>query len=462
MVAKGNLRGSVRVSGQTTETQAPPRGGRRLSVVLCSLPAAYFVVAAFYAALNFSDFGEAIPQFVRYILAPTAIAGALLWAAFRTSRSTALIVGVNACAVMAGLFLHEGFASYQLVRSVAATSSATDDPHIAALGVERALPPRATLRRLNRALSDNATLATAFLGGLPGEEALLCGRPGDGWVSYKADKYGYNNPNSVYDADVIDIAVLGDSFVEGMCQKAGEDVAALIRKSGRNAVSLGFRGNGPLTEYATIGRYGPALRPKLTAVVYYAGNDGENLETEIGTPWLREALSPDADFGALSPTAERIDAARRAVERFWGDEGVATKTYEARLWRNFFALIQTSSVLGLHYPATPKPLAQYEDILRRMRALTRSWGGDLVVLYVSRAERFRGALPHEFAFRANERHVADAARRAGVDFINMAIEFKRRGDPRSFYASDGHFSEKGAALAAALIAERADAKVGAE
>jgi hypothetical protein len=450
------------VSGQTTKAQAASRDRSRLGGVLCALPAAYFIVAAFYAALNFSDFGGATPQFIRYILAPIVIAGALVWAAFRSSRSTALIVGVNACAVMAGLFLHEGFASYQLVRSVAATSRASDDPQIAALAVEHALPPRATLRRLNRAIGDEAALATAFLGGLPGEDALLCVRPGEGWVSYKADRYGFNNPNTVYDADIIDIAVLGDSFVEGMCQKAGEDVAALIRKSGRNALSLGFRGNGPLMEYATLGRYGPALRPKLTAIVYYAGNDGENLETEIGTPWLREALSPDADFGALSPTAERIDAARRAVERFWRDEGVATKTYEARLWRNFFALIQTASVLGLHYPATPKALPQYEDILRRMRALTQSWGGDLVVLYVSRAERFRGALPHEFAFRANERHVADAARRAGVDVINMASEFKRRGDPRAFYASDGHFSEKGAALAAELIAKRADATGGVE
>ncbi|NWG92540.1 MAG: SGNH/GDSL hydrolase family protein [Parvularculaceae bacterium] len=450
------------MSGQKTDAPSASRSGFGLGAVLCALPAAYFGVAASYAVVNFSDFGGAVPQFIRYILAPTAIAGALLWTAFRAGRSTALIVGVNACAVMTALFLYEGFATYRLARSAAAIPNAPENPHIAELGVERALPPRATLRRLNRAIGGDVSLATAFLGGVPHENALLCVRPDGGLVTYKADKYGFNNPNAVYDAGILDIAVLGDSFVEGMCQKAGEDVAALLRKSGRNAASLGFRGNGPLIEYATLGRFGPSFRPKLTAILYYAGNDSENLETEIETPWLRNALAPGADFGELSPSAGQIDAARRAVAGFWGGDGVATKTYEARLWRNFFAMSHTSAVLGLHYPATPKALPQYEAVLKKMRELTGSWGGDVVVLYVPRAERFRGALPNEFAFRVNERHVTDAASRAGVDVINLASEFKRQGDPRSFYASDGHFSEKGAALAARLIAERAAAKDGTE
>ncbi len=419
--------------------------GRRVAAILCLLPGAYFALTAGYAVLNFAEFGSAAPLFIRYVLVPLAFAAFLVWAAFKAKPSTALMTGIYVCAILGALFLHEAVANYQLLKKVIATSESTVDPRISALHVRNALPPGATARQLNLAIGESgASLANSFLGGIPNEDVLLCVRPDAGAVVYKADRYGFNNPNSIYDAGPLDLIVVGDSFVEGMCQKSGEDVASLARKSLPKTASLGLRGNGPLMELATLGRYGPQLQPKLTVLIYYAGNDWENLESELTSPWLRESLLPKAPFGSPALHPEKIDAARKAVADFWAREGTASKTYEVRVLRNFFALTQTWAVLGLHYPAQPKPIPEFETVIERMRDLTKSWGGDLVILYVPRAERFRGALPNTFAFADSEKFVADAAKRAEVKFISLAPNMERSGDPRSFYAPDGHFSEKGA------------------
>lgn len=435
-----------------TDTSAGKSRSRWLGRALCLAPALYFLATAAYAINHYADFGSAAPQFIRYIAGPLVIAGGLLWAAFLAPASVSVIVGINAAAVMAGLFLHEAVANKRVMDRMASRAEAINDPELVELGIREAPPPGATVGSLNKSMN-RKSLETAFLGGVPHKEVLLCMRQDIGPVIYRSDRFGFNNPDSVYEEGRLDVALLGDSFTEGMCLRPGDDVGGQLRALSFDAASFGFRGNGPLLELAALGRFGAATRPKLVVLVYYAGNDWENLEKESKIAWLAEAVKSNASFGSALYSTEQITDVESRIAGLWDRQAQGTKTYRARLLRNFFALSQTAAILGIHYPAIPARQPLFDDALKRMKALSESWGGHFVLLYVPRAERFRGALPNEFIFDASRRFVYEGAASAGVPVLDLAEGFGNTEHPMTYYAADGHFSETGAAAVARIISD---------
>ncbi len=420
---------------------------------LCIIAASYFLLTAGYALTDVTSFGGTIPHFLRYIAVPLAIAGGLLWGAFRTKAETRLMVGVNAVAILAALFAHEAVANAGFAKSVALAVETAEAKIAKGLDENTSLPPGVTIRRLNKEFGAKS-LDDAVLGGLPRREVTMCFDPAQGPVTYRADRFGFNNPDDVYDR-AVEIAVFGDSFVEGFCLQPGADVAGRLRADGHNAASFGMRGNGPLIELAGLGRFGGALEPRTSVVMYYAGNDWTNLEREAATPWIVGALKEDADFGPAEWSDRHLRSADSVIEELWRSSGMAaSKKYRRRAIRNYVALAQTWSVLGLHYPSAPKRQPIFDDVLARMKNLTASWNGELILVYIPRAERFRGVLPNDFVYDADRRIVAKAAREAGLPFIDLASAFSDDNDPLANFGPDGHFSEEGSDLAARLIVEK--------
>lgn len=423
--------------------------------VLCAVPFLYLASIAGYALLNFVDFAGAAPQFVRYIAAPLALACFFLWGAISRGGARAAAIGAYGCAVLAGLFLHEAVATSRLTRSVSASLASMHENTEATAVFRQTLPPGVTARGLAFEFDHN-DLKTVLLGGIPFRETLLCSGDSDNLISYRADRFGFNNPDEVYSAGALDVAIFGDSFVEGMCLKPGDDVATRVRSSLPRTASFGFRGAGPMMELAALGRFGPALRPKLSVIVYYAGNDWENLEVELRQPWLRPALDGEARFGEAGVTASQIARAEEVVEKLWRDDAENLERYRARVLRNFFALSQTWLTIGLHYPAAPKAQPEFETIVVRMRDLAASWGGEVLFIYVPRAERFRGGFDNDFVFDQARAPFFTAIEKAGVSAIDLVEHMETDADPISFFAQDGHFSAKGANFLASLIIDYAD------
>ncbi len=426
---------------------------RRIAIALCAAPAAYALTVVGYAVANANDYMSATPQFIRYFVGPLAIASALMIVALRSKVNTALQVGVYALAVLAAFFAHEALAQYRVFNSLNKTIDAFDTSALASAGP--AMPPRATIRMLNEAAGTDQ-LSSAILSGIPDTEVYLCDRPDVGRLTYRADRYGFNNRDAVYDAPKLDVALIGDSFMEGLCLAPGDDVAGVLRSKGYAAASLGMRGNGPLVELASLGRFGPTLRPATTVYVYYAGNDHKNLENEAVEPWLLAGLQDGADYGPAQLTPSQMKTATAAVEQFWRRHGPLPASYRDRAARNFFALVQTWAALGLHYPAVEEPQPLLGDVVARLQTLTASWDGDLIAVYVPRAERFRGVFPHGFVHDRERRAIVGMFTATGAEVIDLAEAFSGARAAGTYYAADGHFSEAGAAALADLIAAAVD------
>ena len=96
-----------------------------------------------------------------------------------------------------------------------------------------------------------------------------------------SDRFGFNNPDDEWDQTKIEYLLVGDSFTHGACVNRPNDIGSVLRKlSGNSVLNLGYGGNGPLIQYATLREY---LKPGIKNILwlYFEGNDLEDLKFEL-------------------------------------------------------------------------------------------------------------------------------------------------------------------------------------
>ena len=111
------------------------------------------------------------------------------------------------------------------------------------------------------------------------------------YSKYQSDRYGFNNPDSEWDKKEIEYMLLGDSFAHGFCVNRPNDIASLLRNlSKKSVLNLGYAGNGPLIEYATLKEY---IKPNVKKIIwfYYEGNDIKDLGKEVNSEILIKYLT---------------------------------------------------------------------------------------------------------------------------------------------------------------------------
>ena len=127
------------------------------------------------------------------------------------------------------------------------------------------------------------------LGGISKVKTIFCNE--NGYYSiYLADRYGFNNPDEQWDKSVIEFFLAGDSYAHGACVNRPFDLASNLRKINNSSVlNLGYAGNGPLKQLASIKEY---LNPKVKKIIwfYYSGNDFKDLREEKFSNILKNYL----------------------------------------------------------------------------------------------------------------------------------------------------------------------------
>ena len=127
------------------------------------------------------------------------------------------------------------------------------------------------------------------LSNISNSQTMFCNE--NGYYSiYLSDRYGFNNPDNEWDSEEIEYLLVGDSFTHGACVNRPDDIASVLRLlSNKSVLNLGYSGNGPLIEYATLKEY---LIPKVKNIlwIYYEGNDLEDLKNELKLKTLKRYL----------------------------------------------------------------------------------------------------------------------------------------------------------------------------
>ena len=66
------------------------------------------------------------------------------------------------------------------------------------------------------------------LSGISKENTIYCNEQGY-YAKYYSDRYGFNNPDNVWDGDSTKYLLIGDSFVHGACVNRPNDIGSNLR-----------------------------------------------------------------------------------------------------------------------------------------------------------------------------------------------------------------------------------------
>ncbi len=145
--------------------------------------------------------------------------------------------------------------------------------------------PQILLKKKNNEIKN---LELFPLSGISNIKTIFCNEEGF-FSSYISDRYGFNNPDEVWNKEEIDTIIIGDSFVHGMCVNRPNDIPSVIRNfTKKNVINLGYRGNGPLIEYATLREY--LFKPIKNLIWVYYENDLMDLHNELKNETLRNYI----------------------------------------------------------------------------------------------------------------------------------------------------------------------------
>ena len=288
------------------------------------------------------------------------------------------------------------------------------------------------------------------------------------------DKYGFNNPSSLYSQKSLDIILIGDSFAEGCSVASDETISAVLREEGYNTVSFGKFGNDPMMEFATLREYGHSQTPKIVLWCYYT-NDLPALEeykSWESSTILGNYLKDDDFTQNLMVRQKEIDSLLLAYENVnWNNKKQKNKRIkisERKYFQRVLKLYNLRTKLRLttesRYQKKPQNIKQvsisketvavFSDILGKANELVSKWNGKMFFIYFPSY--------NDIKKNKSDKHykiINQILKRFHIPMIDIKKEvFDKHTNPISLFPFElpGHYNAEGYKLIGLTIAANID------
>ena len=101
---------------------------------------------------------------------------------------------------------------------------------------------------------------------------IYTGNEGYGLVRYKSDRYGFRNPDVLWEATQIDVLLLGASYVQEANVDEPSTISDILNSSGLKALNLGTGSNSPIHFAALAQTFINVKKVKVAARVFHPRN----------------------------------------------------------------------------------------------------------------------------------------------------------------------------------------------
>jgi acetyltransferase AlgX (SGNH hydrolase-like protein) len=287
--------------------------------------------------------------------------------------------------------------------------------------------------------------------------------------TFSTDSRGFRN---AADRDRADVALIGDSYIEGAYVSDEETAAVRLHElTGERVVNLGVSGYGPLQELKIFEQYAVPLQPRFVAWFFFEGNDFDDdqiyenaMAYEHGAPPPKTAEARESGWRAFLNRSLTMNAVLQLREAFdpivpnasdsfgWFTDrtGVAHRLY----FYDFYATRELGSYELDRLEST-------KATFRKARDICKERGIRLAVFYIPIKFRVYGdycAFPagspcthwHPWDLEAR---LAAFCRDEGIQFVSVTQAMRKAaaGGEVVYAPEDSHWSAEGHTLVAGLV-----------
>ena len=298
-----------------------------------------------------------------------------------------------------------------------------------------------------------------YLSGISNSKTINCNENGF-YSTYNSDRYGFNNNDGVWDLKDYEYALVGDSFVLGNCVDYSDNISYNLKTlTNQSVINLGYAGNGPLTQYATLVEYLPK-KTKNILWFYYEDNDLHDLRSELQHKKLNKYLSYQNTFANLKAQQELIDHFHRTKieerlisiensEKYW-NEYYSNKKFLLRFLRlnNFKRLVGdfVSKKIRKEKKENEIIFKKFKEILNLTKELAFENESNIYFVYLGSYYRYNNSIFSKINYEEEYNKVINIVNELGIPIIDTHKDFFiKQKNPLNFFPfeSYGHYNAKG-------------------
>ena len=275
------------------------------------------------------------------------------------------------------------------------------------------------------------------LSGISNSETIYCNENAT-YTIYKSDRYGFNNPDKEWDSQRINYLIVGDSFAHGACVNRPYDITSVLRTLSKNsALNLGYGGNGPLIQYATLREY---LDKNVNKIlwIYYEGNDLKNFTNEKKNKILSSYLDNLNFSQDLKSNQKKIDqVAYKILQR-------NEREYQINLEFDLIKFLKISEIRTIIFPIEPikeTSIEEFKKLLKLAKNLSIKNNSEFYFVYLPEYYRYKSDYDN-----SNYNLVKNVVNELNIKFIDIDKEvFKKEINPLKLFPFElfGHYTKDG-------------------
>ena len=295
------------------------------------------------------------------------------------------------------------------------------------------------------------------LSGISNKKTILCNEHGY-FAIYDSDRYGFNNPDGEWDKEEIEYLLVGDSYTQGDCVNTQDSIAGNLRRlSNQNVINLGYGGNGPLIEYASLREYLPLVKAKKILWIYTSENDlsYSNIGLELKNKILLKYLEDPSFSQNLHLRQDEIDlVAKHELEKQLAEEKKKLKNTKLdflkfiKLFNFRYAILKFTNFLKEEFkikitkPNEKKISSKFKKIIKLAKDLADQNNIDFYFIYLPDNYRYIHKQNTEYLNDYNK--IINYVSSLGISIIDLHSELlEKNHDGKLRRDKAGHFSEDG-------------------
>jgi hypothetical protein len=288
------------------------------------------------------------------------------------------------------------------------------------------------------------------LAGISKAETIACNENGY-YSTYHSDRYGFNNPDKEWDSKEIEYLLVGDSFTHGSCVNRPNDISSVLRNlSKKTVINLGYSGNGPLIEYATLREY---LTPNIKNVLwlYFEGNDLKDLKNELKNEILSKYLTNQKFKQDLKFKQTKIDQFLTTFVTKEIKRERESSIHNAKIIK----FIKLHNIRDLLHQPPPVPPPELKIIIKLAKELVEDNNGKLYFIYLPKFHRYKEII--NFDENNSKQKIKKIVSDLDIEFIDIDDEvFKKEKNPLKLFPFEqsAHYNVEGYKKVAVKIYEK--------